>query len=80
MFWRPRGSKQADKNDTKTTSLVIAGLKENALYELVVKAGNRDGTSTLTEPISFTLSDKYIISASTRSGMKALAFKGNFPI
>ena len=49
--------------------LVISGLKENIQYELVIKAGNRDGTSTLTDPLSFTLSDKYIISASTHLGM-----------
>lgn len=59
--------KQTDKNDTRLTWLNLAGLKENVPYELVVKAGNRDGTSTLTEPLSFTLSDKYIISASTHS-------------
>jgi len=66
VFWRPRGMKLSDKNDTKATSLRIVGLKENTPYELVVKSGNYDGTSKLTEPISFTLSDKYIISASTR--------------
>ena len=60
--------KLSDKNDTKATSLRIVGLKENTPYELVVKSGNYDGTSKLTEPISFTLSDKYIISASTRRG------------
>ena len=68
VFWRTQGSKQVNKNDTRATSLIIPGLKENIRYELVIKAGNRDGTSTLTEPLSFTLSDKYIISSSTQSG------------
>lgn len=59
--------KQTDKNDSRSTWLNLVGLKENVPYELVVKAGNRDGTSTLTEPLLFTLSDKYIISTSTHS-------------
>lgn len=67
VFWRIQGLKQTDKNDTRKTWLTLTGFKENMPYELVVKAGNRDGTSTLTEPLSFTLSDKYIISASTHS-------------
>lgn len=67
VFWRLQGVKQTDKNDTRLTWLNLVGLKENLPYELVVKAGNRDGTSTLTEPLVFTLSDKYIISTSTHS-------------
>lgn len=69
VFWRVQGVKQTDKNDTRKTWISITGLEENAPYELVIKAGNRDGTSTLTQPISFTLSDKYIISASTQSSI-----------
>lgn len=67
-----QGVKQPDKNDTRKTWLTLSGLKENAPYELVIKAGNRDGTSTLTEPLTFTLSDKYIISASTQSSIKKM--------
>lgn len=70
VFWRVQGVKQTDKNDTRQTWISITGLEENAPYELVVKAGNRDGTSTLTQPVSFTLSDKYIISASTQSSTR----------
>jgi len=66
VFWRAQGAKKSDKNDTTDSSLRIVGLLENVAYELVVKAGNHEGTSKLTEPLSFTLSDKYIISASTR--------------
>lgn len=87
VFWRPKGSKVTQKNDTRTMWLVISGLKENVPYELVIKAGNRDGTSTLTEPVSFTLSDKYIISSSThlgnssvQSSLHALASKVAFKI
>ena len=69
VFWRPQGSKQAFKNDTRSSSLFIVGLKEGIPYELVIKAGNHYGTSTFTDPVVFTLNDKYIISAST---------KGNF--
>lgn len=65
VFWRVKGSKHTEKNDTKSTSVIIAGLKENEAYELVVKAGNRDGTSALTEPLGFTLSDRYVFSSTT---------------
>lgn len=68
VFWKPRDTKVSDKNDTSATSLRIVGLKENTPYELVIKSGNYDGTSKLTDPVFFTLSDKYIISASTRRG------------
>lgn len=46
--------------------MILTGLKENADYECVVKAGNHLGTSTLTEPIVFnTASDKYITTSSS---------------
>jgi hypothetical protein len=32
-------------------------------YELVIKAGNANGTSQLTPPIKFITADKYIIEA-----------------
>ncbi|XP_034250543.1 Ig-like and fibronectin type-III domain-containing protein 1 [Thrips palmi] len=67
VFFRQQaaGSK-ALKNDTKATSVILTGLKENADYECVVKAGNHLGTSTLTEPIVFnTASDKYITTSSS---------------
>lgn len=34
----------------------------------MVKAGNSKGTSTLTEPLKFTMSDKYITSAASQEG------------
>lgn len=65
VFWRQVGSRSPSKNDTKNTQLRITGLKEGEKYECVVKAGNHRGTSTLTDPIRFTLGDKYITSSSS---------------
>lgn len=65
VFYRQIGSKPL-KNDTNGTSVILVGLKENAEYECVVKAGNHMGTSTLTEPIVFSTStDKYITSSTS---------------
>jgi len=80
VFWRAQGAKKSDKNDTTDSSLRIVGLLENVAYELVVKAGNHEGTSKLTEPLSFTLSDKYIISASTRHSKHLHSFNVGFTI
>ncbi|KDR18237.1 Ig-like and fibronectin type-III domain-containing protein 1 [Zootermopsis nevadensis] len=65
VFWRQLGSRSATKNDTKATSLRITGLKDGSTYECVIKAGNHLGTSTLTEPVRFTIGDKYITSAAS---------------
>lgn len=68
VFWRPKGSRNTTKNDTKTTNLIISGLKEGVTYECVVKAGNHLGTSTLTDPTEFITGDKYVTSALGDSG------------
>jgi len=65
VFWRQVGSRSPSKNDTKGTELKISGLKEGETYECVVKAGNQRGTSVLTDPVRFTMGDKYITSASS---------------
>ena len=65
VFWRQIGSRTAIKNDTKSTSLRITGLKDGSTYECVIKAGNHLGTSTLTEAVRFTTGDKYITSAAS---------------
>lgn len=65
VFWRQIGSRSPFKNDTKATSLRITGLKDGSTYECVIKAGNHLGTSTLTEAVRFTTSDKYITSAAS---------------
>lgn len=65
VFYRQIGLKPL-KNDTMATSVVLTGLKENAEYECVVKAGNHQGTSTLTDPVVFSTStDKYITSSTS---------------
>lgn len=65
VFWRQEGARAAAKNDTSFTTMVISELKDGATYECVVKAGNRHGTSTLTDPIRFTMGDKFITSAAS---------------
>ncbi|XP_077284865.1 Ig-like and fibronectin type-III domain-containing protein 2 isoform X2 [Arctopsyche grandis] len=60
VFWRPIGLKIPEKIDTLETELTISSLKDGVTYECVVKAGNHLGTSTLTEPLQFTMNDKYI--------------------
>lgn len=79
MFWRQAGSKTpATKNDSKTTSLKITGLKSGVSYECVVKAGNSRGTSTLTEPVKFTTDEKYITSAASMGkGNRILSSKSS---
>ncbi|KAL1122201.1 hypothetical protein AAG570_003606, partial [Ranatra chinensis] len=66
VSWRPAGTRYpAMKNDSRTTSLKITGLKDGVTYECVVKAGNARGTSTLTQPVQFTTDEKYITSAAS---------------
>ncbi|GAB0093957.1 Fibronectin type-III domain-containing protein [Sergentomyia squamirostris] len=50
--------------DAKETSIRIDGLKQHVMYELVVKAGNHQGASVLTEPLRFNLGDHHVTSAS----------------
>ncbi|XP_049803084.1 Ig-like and fibronectin type-III domain-containing protein 1 isoform X1 [Schistocerca nitens] len=64
VFWKQVGSRTIMKNDTKSNSLLITGLKYGEPYECVIKAGNHLGTSTLTEAKQFTTRDKYISSGS----------------
>lgn len=67
VFWRMVDSenKPSQKSDTPETFVKIGKLKDGATYECVIKAGNHRGTSTLTEPIKFTMGDKFIISAAS---------------
>ncbi|XP_050529397.1 Ig-like and fibronectin type-III domain-containing protein 1 isoform X2 [Daktulosphaira vitifoliae] len=65
VFWRRVGNSSSEKNDTKETSMRISGLKEDFIYEIVVKAGNDKGMSTLTNPIRFTTSEKDVTSAAS---------------
>lgn len=59
------GNNSPEKNDTKDTSMRISGLKDDLVYELVIKAGNSRGMSTLTEPIRFTTAEKDVTSAAS---------------
>lgn len=68
VFWRQENAKTALKNDTTDTKLVINELKDGTTYELVIKAGNHLGTSTLTDPVRFTMGDKFITSAASLDG------------
>jgi hypothetical protein len=63
VFWRRVGEKKADKNDTSDTKLRIGQLISGKAYELVVKAGNSNGTSQLTTPLKFLTADEFIITS-----------------
>lgn len=67
VFWRMIDSETRTslKSDTPDTFTIITQLKDGATYESVVKAGNHRGTSTLTEPVRFTMGDKFITSAAS---------------
>ncbi|XP_074034870.1 Ig-like and fibronectin type-III domain-containing protein 2 isoform X1 [Leptinotarsa decemlineata] len=54
------------KEDTSDTRIKIQDLTAGATYQVVVKAGNSKGTSTLTDPLKFTMGDKYITSAASQ--------------
>lgn len=41
--------------DTREMSIRIRDLRPNVVYELMIKAGNQNGSSILTEPITFQL-------------------------
>lgn len=68
VFWRlveHTKRTQTKKNDTVDTYLEIGNLTDGSMYECVVKAGNHRGTSTLTQPVRFTVGDKFITSAAS---------------
>jgi len=64
VFWRPVGEKGTNKTDTVARRIVLEDLQPGTTYELVVKAGNSNGTSQLTPPLKFVTADKYIIATS----------------
>lgn len=68
IFWKMVDSpgKSAMKNDTSGTEFVINNLKDGATYELAIKAGNHNGTSTPTDSVRFTVGEKYVTSAASR--------------
>ena len=65
----------AQKLDTEATTVTLTNLTSSVEYELVVKAGNANGTSVLSPPITFVVADKFIIKTngaqpSTEIGLK----------
>merc|ERR1719336_3461986 len=67
VFWRPVGSRTANKTDSVARKVVLGSLQPGRSYEVVVKAGNSQGTSQLTTPIRFYTADQFII-ASPKQG------------
>ena len=60
-------SRLADKIDTPKTTITMTGLKPGVTYEIVVKAGNSNGTSQLTAPLSFFTAEHYIVETTQQS-------------
>jgi len=67
ILWRREGSRLARKIDTAETTVHLEDLLPGVTYELVVKAGNANGTSQLTPPLKFITADKYVIEAKVYS-------------
>ena len=57
----PNRCRVAQKMDVEGTTATLKNLTPSVTYELVVKAGNTNGTSVLSEPITFIVADKFII-------------------
>ena len=47
--------------DTQENKILLKNLKPEVTYELVVKAGNGNGTSQLTQPLQFFTADTYYV-------------------
>ena len=45
------------------TQVVVAVVESGTSYEVVVKAGNSNGTSQLTQPLKFITADQFIIAS-----------------
>ncbi len=73
VFWRPLGAKGANKTDTTDTKLLLDNLNSENTYELVVKAGNSNGTSVLTPPVKFITADGYIIATTAQQSSSSEA-------
>ena len=54
--------------DVEGTTATLKNLTPSVTYELVVKAGNTNGTSVLSEPITFIVADKFIIKTNVWAG------------
>lgn len=65
VFWRIKGHREAHKNDTASTELLITGMREGETYEVAVKAGNHKGTSVLTRTATYNHTMSSVTRAST---------------
>ena len=65
VYWRAPDDKVSSRNDTRSTSLRIGGLRAGIEYECAVKAGNHYGSSQLTTPVLFVPGRIFVSSQST---------------
>ncbi|XP_043210323.1 Ig-like and fibronectin type-III domain-containing protein 1, partial [Amphibalanus amphitrite] len=65
VYWRAPDDKISSRNDTRSTSLRISGLRAGVEYECAVKSGNHYGSSQLTTPIMFVPGRIFVSSEST---------------
>ena len=53
--------------DTPEKHATLENLAPGATYELVVKAGNSNGTSQLTSPLKFVMAKNYIVQTTNQA-------------
>lgn len=61
ILWREKGARRADKIDTENNQVVLDNLHPGKEYELVIKAGNANGTSQLSPPLQFITAENFYI-------------------
>eukprot|EP00095_Tigriopus_kingsejongensis_P012676 maker-scaffold22_size673200-snap-gene-3.19 protein:Tk12676 transcript:maker-scaffold22_size673200-snap-gene-3.19-mRNA-1 annotation:"ig-like and fibronectin type-iii domain-containing protein" len=61
VLYRKKGERFAEKIDTPETEITISNLTPGVTYELVVKAGNSNGTSQLSAPLQFFTANHYLV-------------------
>jgi hypothetical protein len=57
--------RNAFKIDTEKNEIILENLRPGLKYELVIKAGNSNGTSQLSPPLQFVTADNFFIEAQT---------------
>ena len=65
VYWRAPDDKISARNDTRSTSLRIDGLRAGVEYECAVKSGNHYGSSQLTTPVLIVPGRIFVSSEST---------------
>ncbi|TRY80837.1 hypothetical protein TCAL_04329 [Tigriopus californicus] len=61
VLYRRKGERFAEKIDTPETEITLTNLLPGVPYELVVKAGNSNGTSQLSPPLQFFTANQYVV-------------------